>query len=86
MSPCKIDRRIFCTTQNFDITPVTNRFFHLKMEGHIKLSNKAIFHDDVEVIISGGYQDPVYIIGGGTVLYSTHKQRTVVPYNLQAGN
>jgi hypothetical protein len=46
---------------------------------------KVIFHITSKVTISGGYHGPLYIIGGGTVQYSTHQQRTFAPINLLAG-
>lgn len=57
-----------------------------EIENSVKVRWWAIFHATHVVTIFGGYQDPLYIIGGGTVLYSTHKQRTFAPHNIQAGN
>jgi hypothetical protein len=37
--------------------------------------------DHSDIIIRGGSQGPLYIIGGGTVRYSTAKQRTFDPHN-----
>ena len=51
-----------------------------------KSRRHPIFHEIVDLLIFGGYQDPVYIIGGGTVRHSTNQQRTFDPSNLRAGN
>lgn len=51
-----------------------------------KSHRHPIFHEIVDLSIFGGYQDPVYIIGGGTVRHSTNQQRTFDPGNLRAGN
>jgi hypothetical protein len=79
-------RETKCTTRIFEFV----RGWKVIVTGHsqnfTKSTRRAIFHATSIVTIFGGYQDPVYIIGGGTVQYSTHKQRTFAPHNLQAGN